>query len=323
MEELAHWDAAIRHAAEDALANLADDAEAMPARQIAEEIVGLLYKMQEAETVPDANGRDRWAPSAASLEVQGHILEASGNLTVLSRNMCLNFEANGAVRALLPYLGSGFGPARQKALALLTNLCTHTRMCNHTLTALGGVAVLWRLLPILVLLELACCSSKLAIIRQERFHVTSILRSVHGLPPAAPPGRPGAVADEKGSSWKGALEGALEGSGAEERANNVARAFLHKSRNLAGAHRRIERERTTRQRITDRMTHQRTTQSRATGSRETEWRLSEWDSRASASGPPPPGEPSLQTDTSPGGASRRVGFAAATPSAASPALVDV
>ena len=44
-----------------------EDAEAMPARKIAEEIVGLLQKKQEEETAPDAETmRETWAPSSAS-----------------------------------------------------------------------------------------------------------------------------------------------------------------------------------------------------------------------------------------------------------------
>ena len=248
--ELAHYEAKLRHAAEDVLANLAEDAEAQPARLIAEEIVSRLFNLQSEETGFEAGGRESWDPSPGSLEAQGQILSACVNLTVLSRNMCLNFESNGVIRCSLPYISSGFGLARQKALALLANLCKHSRISNHTLQALGGDSMLLRLLPVLILSELLCCSKRLPIIRQERMHVVSIIRSVYGLPEAQKSQE--VKQQAKGgshTSWQDTLNSSEQV--VEARASNIARSFLHKSRNIAGANRRTERERTTRARLTE------------------------------------------------------------------------
>jgi hypothetical protein len=164
--------------------------------------------------------------------------------------MCLNFESNGVIRCSLPYISSGFGLARQKALALLANLCKHSRISNHTLQALGGDSMLLRLLPVLILSELLCCSKRLPIIRQERMHVVSIIRSVYGLPEAQKSQE--VKQQAKGgshTSWQDTLNSSEQV--VEARASNIARSFLHKSRNIAGANRRTERERTTRARLTE------------------------------------------------------------------------
>ena len=109
--------------------------------------------------------------------------------------------------------------------------------------------MLLRLLPVLMANELFCCSKRLPILRQERAHVISILRSVYGLPAAEQKPqetKEQSKADPSRVSWQGS--GTEQ---AEERATNAARAFLHKSRNIAGANRRTERERTTRARLTE------------------------------------------------------------------------
>ena len=177
VQELGATDSTLRHAAEQVLVNLAEDDEGKAARQIAKEIVDLLEEMQEMETAADARTkRETWTPSAASIDTQGHILDACCNLTVLSRNMCLNFEAHNAVRITLPYVDSGFGLARQKALTFLNNLCHWTRMSRMTFIMIDGPTRLWRLLPVLLLTEAACCLFEhptIPAIREERMHVVS------------------------------------------------------------------------------------------------------------------------------------------------------
>ena len=206
-----------------------DPSEDKPARAIAEAICDLLFQMQMEDGDSSSSymgGRPGATPApnwtADALESHAHVLDSCINLTSLSRNMCLNFEANGAVRATMPYLRTGFGAARLKALSFLVNLCTHTHMSCKTLTALGADKIIMHLLPSLVASELimraSCCDERWQQVQKERVLALRLLFMING------------ISDE----WLKNQNQHKEEM-AEEKELAIARGFLHKVRNRQGA----------------------------------------------------------------------------------------
>jgi len=248
VRELIDVDVKTRHAAEDVLANLAEDAEDHPARAIAEEIVELLHELQE-ETPPE---------TATPTELTAHaaLIDATANLTALSRDMCLNFLSHGVVPPLVRYLGGVSSSARQLACLALSHLCKHSSVAVRQLNIeiYKGKPVTRNLLTIILSTQAACAvcfrdAQKMTELRVERTQAIRLLFYVHSLPLDVLP----ESNDEKARS-----------------SMLVARSMLHRKANREGTKRAAEKERQTRIRLTERNT----SEQRLSAQRASEQRLS-------------------------------------------------
>ena len=145
----------VRHIAEDALTNLADDGESQAARRIAEEIVVTLQQ---------------GATSLSYLEVVG-LVDACHDLAAMSKDMVYNLAANDVHRTLIPLLAGGPGHVREKVLATLVHMGRKSSLAARMTAHQGAVYYLWK-----VILD-PCWTSHL-----ERGLACRLLLIVYGLP---------------------------------------------------------------------------------------------------------------------------------------------